>query len=117
LKQILAQPSTDATVSADDVMIFELCNDFFQLAPPENDADSTFHQKLHDTAHNVQKQPHTEKDQHQREYTPLRADGIDLAVPDRGQGDGGHEHGVDHIPPLDDHVARGPETEQQQKEK
>jgi len=68
---------------------------------------------LYHVADHVEKKADPQNNQNQRKNTPLRADGMDFTISDRGYGDHRHVKRIQHRPILDPHISSRTEGNQE----
>ena len=86
---------------------------FVQFVPPQNQPDTSFHQKLYHVTDHIEKKADPQNNENQCKNTPRRADGMDLTISDRGYGDHRHVKRIQHRPILDQHIPSRTEGNQE----
>ncbi|VTR65072.1 hypothetical protein DESC_290142 [Desulfosarcina cetonica] len=114
LGQVAGQRPPDTPVATDDIMSLQHGDLFVQFTPPEDDSDPVFDQELDNTAAHIHEIAHAHQNEHTGEDPTRGADLVNLAIPDRGQGDQGHIHGVTEVPAFDQHIAGRSDPEKEE---
>jgi hypothetical protein len=95
----------DPTVSAYNVMVFELVNLFVQFSPPKNKPDSSFYQELHDGPDRVEEKPDSQYNENNRKDPARLTAFMHFTVPYGGEGDDRHVQRIYQPPTLNHHIS------------
>ncbi len=88
-------------------MILQFLNFLFQLVPPQDLSEPTFHNKLCKHADDVYNDAYPCQNQYNSEYLACISQLVNFTVPDCRERDDGHIEGVSKIPPFYDHISYG----------
>jgi hypothetical protein len=105
--QLRTDERSDPAVAADDVMITHPHDFFVQSSPPEVPLHFTFYYKLSHGCKSVCSCSYAEEYDNNIEEHSTAGERMDLLVSNGGNGDEGHEEGVEIIPPFNEMESEG----------
>ncbi len=116
--QFVADVASDATVAADDIMVFETADSLFQFSPPEDSSDLPLNHNTGESNRNKGHHSNTEKNEDHGENDPTMRKGFNFTVSDCCDCDDRHVEGIKRSPSLEQGVSQSPpDQDEDQKRK